>query len=31
MEDEAEKVQEELTTYRVPPTESVVASSRETD
>ena len=31
MEDEAEKVQEELTTCRVPPTDSVVASSRETD
>jgi hypothetical protein len=31
MEEEAERVQEELTTCRVPPTDSVVATSRETD
>lgn len=31
MEEEAEKVQEELMTCRVPPTDSVVAASRETD
>ena len=31
MEEEAQRVQEELMTCRVPPTDSVVAASRETD
>jgi hypothetical protein len=31
MEEEAERVQEELTTCRVPPTDSVVAACSETD
>ena len=31
MEEEADRVQEELMTCRIPPTDSVVAASRETD